>query len=86
MMEGLGIQQWKKEPRRKTADTSRREREFNKAVRQTLELEVVKRAVGFSSGLRKVTGHCGGVGPFRNERRDCTQIKSQRCRSTGHSR
>jgi hypothetical protein len=38
------------------------------ALGQTLELEVVKRAAEISIGLRKVTGHCVGVVPFRNER------------------
>jgi hypothetical protein len=33
-----------------------------------------------------MSGHCAGVSPLRNETRDCTQSKSRRRRSTGHSR
>jgi hypothetical protein len=40
------------------------------ALRQTHELEAVKRIVGYSSGPQEVTGHCGGVGRLRNGRRD----------------
>jgi hypothetical protein len=35
------MQQWNKELRRKTADTSRSERALNKVARHTLKLEVV---------------------------------------------
>jgi hypothetical protein len=41
------------------------------ALVQAVQLEVVKRAVGISIELRKVkvSGHCEGVGPLRNERK-----------------
>jgi hypothetical protein len=38
--------------------------------RKTAELETEKRIVGASTGLWKVTGQCGGVGPLRKERRE----------------
>jgi hypothetical protein len=43
-------------------------------VRQTLGLEVAKRAVGFSIGLRKVTGHCGGIGPHPNDEKTISAL------------
>jgi hypothetical protein len=37
--------------------------------RTNSRVEAIKRAVKFSIGLQKVTGHRGGVSPLQNERR-----------------
>jgi hypothetical protein len=45
--------------------------------RDTLGLEITKRIAGTSIKLQKhVSGHCGGVGPLQNERRDSTQSRA----------
>jgi hypothetical protein len=58
---------------------------FNKTVRHTVGLGVVKPAVGCPSGYGWVTEHCGGVGHLRSERRSYRQSRSRRRKSTGHS-
>jgi hypothetical protein len=55
-------------------------REFNKTFRETLGLEVMEQAVTISSGLPKVRDWTLWRGWLP------TQSKSQKCRSTGHSR
>jgi hypothetical protein len=41
---------------------------------------------GLPCGFEKlVLRHYGGVGPYPNRRRECIQLKSKRCTSTGHS-
>jgi hypothetical protein len=60
-------------------------RTVSEVLRQTLELEVIKQAVGscLPSGCGKqVTECCGGVGPLLNERRYYRQLTCQHCRST----
>jgi hypothetical protein len=54
---------------------------LNEALRQTLKLEAVKLAVGFSIRLQR---HCGGAGHLPSKRRDYQQFMCQHCRSTGH--
>jgi hypothetical protein len=41
----------------------------DEALRQTLELEVIKLAAESSIKITKMTGHCGVIGPFQNKRR-----------------
>jgi hypothetical protein len=48
----------------------RKERASGRILRKTAELEIEKRIVRSSTRLWEVTGHCGGVGLLRNERRD----------------
>jgi hypothetical protein len=40
------------------------ERTSGKVFKKIVELKIAKQKVRFSTGLREVTGHCGGVGPF----------------------
>jgi hypothetical protein len=55
--------------------------------RKAFVLEIVKRAVRISSGLRKVRDWTLWRGrPPPNGKRDCTRSKSRQCGSTGHSR
>jgi hypothetical protein len=39
-------------------------------LQEDIELEIEEQLVESSTELREVTGHCGGTGPLRNERRD----------------
>jgi hypothetical protein len=57
---------------------------LGRIFRKIAELEVARHTVATSIRLRKmsVTGHCGGVGPLRNGRRDGTQSRADKCRST----
>jgi hypothetical protein len=47
----------------------RKEGTYGRIFRKTVKLETEKRIVGYSTGLRKVTGRCRGIGPLRKERR-----------------
>jgi hypothetical protein len=58
---------------------------INEALRQIIELEIIKRIIGSSFRIRKAIRHCGGPGHRPSERRDCTQLKSLRCKRTDHS-
>jgi hypothetical protein len=48
----------------------RKKRASGRIFRKTVELEIEKQIVESLTELQEVTGHCGGTGPLRNERRD----------------
>jgi hypothetical protein len=54
---------------------------LNEALRQTLKMEVVKLAVGFSIRLQR---RCEGASHLPSKRRDYRQFMCQHCRSTSH--
>jgi hypothetical protein len=55
---------------------------------KTIGLEMVKQTVGSSVKIRgkgeRASKHHGGTGHRPNERRDCTQLKSQTRKSASH--
>jgi hypothetical protein len=63
------------------------ERTSGRIFRNALVLEIMKQRLKPSVRIRKVNVRTlWRDRPLLNERKDCTQNKSQRCRSTTHSR
>jgi hypothetical protein len=67
-----------KGPRRTTAATSRKERTSVRIIRKIIELEIEKRVIGSSTGLRKVTEHFGRVGPSETKEKTSKAQTSER--------
>jgi hypothetical protein len=58
----------------------------NETFRETLGLEIAKKIAGISNRLWKMSIRTlWKVGTLQNEKRDSTQSRSHKCRSTDHS-
>jgi hypothetical protein len=59
---------------------------FMRTIRQVVVLKIAKRAVESSVRLRKMIGHCGGLGPTHANEWGCRQRKNRRRESTDDCR